>query len=309
MGRYVVHRLVQIIPVFFGTTFIIYAAVFALRGDPIRALFGPRAPAPGVISELRERYNLDDPLLIQYGKYIGNLLQGDLGTNFRGRPVLDIVSGAYPVTVKLAVTAFAIEVVLGLAAGVLCGVRGGSYLDSLVLVCTSLIISVPVFIVAYAAQLMLGAELGLFPISFSTRDGWPRSYLLPALVLASLSLATLARLTRTSLLETLRADFIRTAVAKGVPRHQIVTRHALRNSLLPVVTLLGVDLGGLMGGAVVTEGVFNVPGIGRAVYLGIINHEGTVVVGISTLFVLVFLFANLFVDLLYGLLDPRVRFD
>ncbi len=309
MGRYVIRRLLQLIPVFLGTTFIIFAGVFAIPGDPIRALFGERRPPDELIQTIRNQYNLNDPLLVQYGKYIWGVLQGELGTDFRGRPVIDIVSGAYPVTIKLGITAFIIEIAIGMTAGVMAGLRRGGFFDNFVLLSTTLIISIPVFVLGFVTQLTLGLKLGLFPISYNGEDGWPSAYILPALVLASLSLATLARLTRTSLVENLRADYVRTAIAKGLPRRTVVAKHTLRNSLIPVVTLLGIDIGGLMGGAIVTEGIFNVPGIGRAVFQAIIRQEGFVVVGISTLLVIIFIAANLIVDILYGVLDPRIRYD
>jgi oligopeptide transport system permease protein len=315
MGRYVVRRLLQLIPVFIGTTFIIFAGVFMLPGDPIRALFGDRPPPPSLVLTLQERYNLNDPLSVQYFKYMGKVFTGDFGTNFRGRPVLDIIQEAAPVTLKLGLTSFAIEIVIGILAGVMAGLRRGGFFDNLVLISTTLIISVPVFVLAFVSQLTIGGNIEwlggirIFPISFDSDIGWPMAYLLPATILASLSLATLARLTRTSLVENLRADYVRTAIAKGLPRRTVVAKHTLRNSLIPVVTLLGIDVGSLMGGAIVTEGIFNVPGIGRAIFKGIGAQENTVVVGISTLLVLLFIGANLFVDLLYGVLDPRIRYD
>ena len=308
MGRYVARRMLQIIPVFFGTTFLIFAMVFALPGDPIRALAGDKPQPPAVTIALRDRYNLDDPLLVQYGKYIWNLFQFDLGTSFRGREVSDIMAETWPVTVKLALTAFVIEIVIGLLAGVLAGLRRGSFLDNLVLISTTLVVSVPVFVLGFTAQILLGVQWRIFPVA-GLSDGWPRSYILPAVVLASISLAYLARLTRTSLTENLRSDYVRTAVAKGLPRWRVVGVHTLRNSLIPVVTLLGVDLGSLMGGAIITEGIFNIPGVGRQVFNSVRTQEGFVVVGISTVLVLVYLFANLIVDLLYGVLDPRIRYE
>ncbi|HWB73105.1 MAG TPA: ABC transporter permease, partial [Egibacteraceae bacterium] len=260
MGRYVARRLLQLIPVFFGATFLIYAMVFTIPGDPIRALFGDRPVSQSTIDVLRERYNLNDPLPVQYAKYIGGVLRGDFGESFRGREVSDILREAIPVTVRLSLLAFAIEGLLGILAGVLAGLRKQSFLDNLVLVSTTAVVSVPVFVLGFVAQLVLGVELGWFPVA-GVRQGW-YSYLLPAIVLASLSMAYIARLTRTSLVENLRADYVRTATAKGLPRSQVVGRHALRNSLIPVVTFLGVDLGHLMGGAIVTEGIFNVPGVG-----------------------------------------------
>jgi ABC-type dipeptide/oligopeptide/nickel transport system permease component len=287
-----------------------------LPGDPIRALFGERPPPQSLVDQLTERYNLNDPLIIQYGKYIGGIfLRGDFGANFRGRPVLEIVADAAPITITLGLTAFAIEIVIGLTAGVMAGLRRGGFFDNLVLISTTLIISIPVFVLAFVSQLTVAGSqdwLGgveIFPISFGQNQSWPQAYILPAIILASLSLAQLARLTRTSLVENLRADYVRTAIAKGLSRRTVVAKHTLRNSLIPVVTLLGIDVGTLMGGAIVTEGIFNIPGMGRAIFNGIRAQENTVVVGISVLLVLVFIVANLLVDLLYGVLDPRIRYD
>jgi oligopeptide transport system permease protein len=307
MGRYVVRRLLQAVPVVIGTTFLIFALVYALPGDPIRALAGNKPISPGVYAELTDRYNLDDPLLVQYGKYMVGLVQGDFGQSFRGREVSEIMLERFPVTIKLALVAFAFEILIGIAAGVLAGLRKGSFADNLVLVTTTVVVSIPVFVLGFTAQIVLGVELGWFPIA-GVSQGW-FSYLLPGLVLGALSLAYVARLTRTSLVENLRADYVRTATAKGLPRGRVVGRHALRNSLIPVITYLGIDLGALMGGAIITEGIFNLPGIGQQVFLSIRQQEGPVVVGIVTALVLVFILANLVVDLLYAVLDPRIRYE
>lgn len=307
MGRYVARRLLQAVPVFIGTTFIIFALVYALPGDPIRALSGDKPISPAVYAELQSRYNLDDPLLVQYAKYMGGLVQGDFGQSFRGREVADIMSERFPVTIKLALVAFAFEIVVGIAAGVLAGLRKGSFVDNLVLLSTTLVVSIPVFVLGFTAQIVLGVKLGWFPIA-GVSQGW-YSYLLPGLVLGAISLAYVARLTRTSLVENLRSDYVRTATAKGLSRRRVVGRHALRNSLIPVVTYLGIDLGALMGGAIITEGIFNLPGIGQQVFLSIRAQEGPVVVGIVTALVLVFILANLVVDLLYAVLDPRIRYE
>jgi len=307
MGRYVARRLLQAIPVFFGTTFMIFALVFALPGDPIRALSGDKPISPAVYAELQDRYNLNDPLLVQYGKYMGGLVQLDFGQDFRGREVSEIMSERFPVTIKLALVAFGFEILIGILAGVLAALRRGSYIDNLVLLTTTMVVSIPVFVLGFTAQVVLGVKLGLFPIA-GLSQGW-YSYLLPGLVLGALSLAYVARLTRTSLVENLRADYVRTATAKGLSRKRVVGRHALRNSLIPVITYLGVDLGALMGGAIVTEGIFNIPGVGQQVFQSIRSQEGPVVVGIVTALVLVFIVANLIVDLLYAVLDPRIRYE
>jgi oligopeptide transport system permease protein len=174
-------------------------------------------------------------------------------------------------------------------------------------VSTTLIISIPILVLGFFAQFIFGLKLGWFPIAGITQ-GW-YSYLLPGLVLASASLAYVARLTRTSVAENLNADYVRTARAKGLPNRTVIVRHTLRNSLIPVVTFIGADIGALLGGAIVTEAVFNIPGIGRAVFDAVKGQEGAVVVGIVTLMVFFFVFFNLIVDVLYAVLDPRIRYD
>jgi len=307
MARYIARRLLLAIPVLIGASFLIFAMVFALPGDPIRALSGDRPLAPAVQQQLRDEYNLDDPLPVQYGKYVTGLAQGDFGTDFRGRPVSEIIQERLPVTMKLAFVALLFETVFGLTAGILAGIRRKSFFDSLVLLSTTLIVSIPVFVLGFLAQYFLGLRLGLFPIA-GLNDGF-RSYLLPGFVLAALSLAYVARLTRTSLVENLRNDYVRTAKAKGLTPMSIVGKHTLRNSLIPVVTFLGVDLGVLLSGAIVTEGIFNIPGLGRAVFDAVRSQEGAVVVGIVTLFVFIYIFFNLLVDILYAALDPRIRYE
>ncbi|MFW3170877.1 ABC transporter permease [Geodermatophilus sp. CPCC 206100] len=307
MGRYVARRLLLTIPVLIGASFLIFAMVYALPGDPIRALGGDRPLAPAVVAQLRDDYNLDDPLVIQYAKYVGDLFQGDFGTDFRGREVLDTIQQRLPVTVRLTVVAIAIEAVIGIIAGVLAGIRRNGFLDNLVLVSSTLVVSVPILVLAFVAQFLFGLQFGWFPIS-GIGEGW-YSFLLPGLVLAAGSLAYVARLTRTSVAENMRADYVRTAKAKGLPRRTIIVRHTLRNSLIPVITFIGADIGSLMGGAIVTESVFNLPGIGRAIFDAVRQQEGAVVVGIVTLMVFFFIFFNLVVDVLYAVLDPRIRYD
>jgi peptide/nickel transport system permease protein/oligopeptide transport system permease protein len=307
MGRFVARRLLLTIPVLIGASFLIFAMVYALPGDPIRALAGDRPLSGAVQAQLRDEYNLDDPLWLQYIKYVGDLLQGDFGTDFSGRPVWETIEQRLPVTAKLALAAVVFEAAIGLTAGVLAGIRRGSFFDNFVLVSTTLIVSIPVFVLGFIAQFLFGLKLGLFPTS-GISDGW-YSYLLPGLVLASLSLAYVARLTRTSLAENLRQDYVRTARAKGLKPSVVIGKHTLRNSLIPVVTFIGADVGALMGGAIVTESIFNIPGLGRAVYDAVLRQEGSVVVGIVTLFVFFYIFFNLVVDVLYALLDPRIRYD
>ena len=307
MGRFIARRLLLTIPVLIGASFLIFAMVYALPGDPIRALAGDRPLSEAVQAQLRDEYNLDDPLYLQYLKYAGGLLQGDFGTDFSGRAVLDTIEQRLPITAKLALTAVVFEAIIGLTAGILAGIRRGSFFDNLVLVTTTLIVSIPGFVLGFVAQYLFGLRFPIFPTS-GIGDGW-YSYLLPGLVLASLSLAYVARLTRTSLAENLRSDYVRTARAKGLKPSTVIGKHTLRNSLIPVVTYIGADVGALMAGAIVTETIFNIPGLGRAVYDAVLRQEGAVVVGIVTLFVFFYIFFNLVVDVLYALLDPRIRYD
>lgn len=311
MGRYVARRLLQLIPVVIGATFLIFAMVFAMPGDPIQRLSGERRPDPARAAFLRDQYNLDDSLVVQYAKYMGNLLKGDFGSNFAGRPVTEIFADAWPVTIKLGLTAFVIEVVIGLLIGVLAGLKRGGATDRSVLLSTLVVIAIPIFVLGFSLQLIVGVkwrEVFQLPVA-GISDGWPRSYLLPAIVLALISLAYIARLTRTSLVENLRADYVRTAVAKGLSRKRVVGVHTLRNSLIPVVTYLGLDIGSLMGGAIVTEAIFNLPGVGFNIADSVRRGEAPVVVGMVTVLTIIYLFANLLVDLLYAVLDPRIRYE
>lgn len=308
MGRYVLRRLLQLLPVFLGTTFLIYVLVWAIPGDPFAGKCGDRACPDAYIAEMRDKFNLDDNVFSQYAQYLGNLVTGDFGETFSGLQVGELIATAYPVTIRLALVALVIEAVIGLTAGVLTGLRGGSFLDNAVLVSTLFLIAVPVFVTGYVVQTFLGLRLGF--ISPTVSNDAPLSELIaPGFVLGSLSMAYVARLTRTSIAENQRADYVRTAVAKGLAPRRVVGVHLLRNSAIPVVTFLGTDLGALMGGAIVTEGIFNIRGVGGLVFDAIVTKEGITVTGVVVLLVIVYLLMNLLVDVLYAVLDPRIRLD
>ncbi|MEU7577952.1 ABC transporter permease [Streptomyces sp. NPDC041068] len=308
MGRYVARRLLQMIPVFIGTTLLIFIMVNVLPGDPVRALWGDKPPDPAQVAQIRHDRGLDLPLWQQYLHYMGGLLQGDFGNTIAGnRPVLDEITQAFPVSIRLASMAWTFELIVGITLGVLAGIRRGRFVDNTVTLFTLLVISVPIFVVGLLFQLFFGNELGW--ITPTVQDSEDASQLIvPALVLGMVGLAYVARLTRTSIAENRQADYMRTAVAKGLPRQRIVTRHLLRNSLIPVVTYLGTDIGALMGGAVITEGIFNVTGVGNLLFQALARREGAVIVGVVTVLVLVYLLASLLVDLLYAVLDPRIRY-
>ncbi|GAA1904625.1 ABC transporter permease [Streptomyces sodiiphilus] len=308
MGRYVARRLLQMIPVFIGATLLIFLMMYVLPGDPVRALWGDQRVDRDQMEAMRASLGLDLPIWQQYLNYITGVFQGDFGTQVATRrEVSDVIMSALPVTLRLTALALLITVVLGIGMGLLAGLRAGSRIDTTVLFITLLFISVPVFVIGYAYQVFFGHNLGWISPTVRDSESWGQ-LLLPALVLASLSLAYVARLTRTSIAENKRADYMRTARAKGLTQRRAVGVHLMRNSMIPVVTFLGVDIGNLMAGAIVTEGIFNIHGIGRVVYSALMSREGSTVVGVVTFIVIVYLVITLLVDLLYAVLDPRIRY-
>lgn len=306
MGTYILRRLLQMIPVIIGTTFLIYWMVFSL-GDPTVGRCGERPCPEAYVAKIQQEYNLDKPLPEQYVRYMGKVLQGDLGTSFNGNKVSEQLGDRWPTTIKLATIAIAFETLIGISAGLLAGLRRRSFWDSLVFVTTLVIISIPSFVLGSVAQMVFGVRLGWFPVT-ATQGTWEQ-LLLPGFVLGSMSMAYVARLTRNSLAENLSADYVRTARAKGLSAGRVVGVHTFRNSLVPVVTFIGADFGALMGGAIVTERIFNIPGVGGYIFHSINTKDATAVVGTITLLVLIFLVMNLIVDLLYGALDPRIAHE
>lgn len=304
---YVGRRLLQVIPVFLGATLLLYAMVFLRPGDPVAALGGERGLPESVQEQIRERYHLDEPFIVQYLLYLKGIFTLDFGVTFSGRDVSEVIAQALPVTFQLAVMALAIEAVFGIGFGLVAGMRKGGFFDSTVLVLSLVVIAVPTFVIGFVLQLVVGVKLGWLPAT-AGRDPDFYSLLLPAIVLAATSFAYVLRLTRTSVAENLSADFVRTARAKGLSRSRVTGRHVLRNSLIPVVTFLGADLGQLMAGAIVTEGIFNIRGVGGTLYDAIVRGESATVVSLTTVLVLVYIAANLVVDLLYAVLDPRIRY-
>ncbi len=308
MSKYIVRRLLQMIPVVLGATFIIFTMVFYLPGDPLSGKCGERACPPAFVAKFRLDHNLDDPLFIRYFKYLGKLLHGDFGTTFQGLNVADELARRYAITTRLAIIAILFELLVGVVAGMLAGIRKGRFFDNLVLLSTLLVISIPTFVLGSVSQTVFGVKLGIVKPTVSPQATW-FELLLPGIVLGSLSLAYVARLTRTNLVENLRSDYVRTATAKGLTRRRTIGLHTLRNSLIPVVTFVGADFGALIGGAIITEGIFNIGGVGSFVFQSIHSRDGVAVVGTVTLLVIVYLFMNLIVDLLYGVLDPRISHD
>ncbi len=334
MGRYVARRLIQFIPTILGTLFLLHLlSVLTIQvvGDPVRALFGENAPPREVILQLQARYGLDDPCLQQTGNpciglfvdRMGQYAQGDFGVDFRQQPVMDQFLHRMPITARMAIIALVFETVVGIILGMLAGLRKDKFIDNFVRVSTVLLIAFPVFVFGSLALLFVGLKLGLylrnsdwapewlgqmFQIGYNPDYPW-LSLTLPGLVLGAFSLAAIARLTRTSLIENLRSDYVRTAKAKGLTTRRTIGIHTLRNSLIPVVTYIGIDVGLVLGGSIVTEGIFNVPGVGLLTFNAIERNDTPIIIGVVTILAIAFLVANLLVDILYAALDPRIRYE
>jgi len=307
MGWYIARRVAIMVPVFLGATLLIYGMVFLLPGDPLAALAGDQPLTPAVAAQLRARYHLDDPFFLQYLHYLGGVLRGDLGRSYSGLPISDVLAHAFPVTLRLAMIALTVEAVLGIGFGVVAGLRQGGIFDSTVLSTGLVIIAIPIFVLGFLAQFVFGVQLGIASVTVGGRATFAR-LLLPGIVLGSVSFAYVVRLTRSAVAANAHTDYVRTATAKGLSRPRVVAVHILRNSLIPVVTFLGADLGSLMGGAIVTEGIFNIHGVGGVLYQAVTRQEAPTVVSIVTVLVLIYLISNLLVDLLYAVLDPRIRY-
>ncbi|NHU85500.1 ABC transporter permease [Kocuria sp. JC486] len=307
MAWYLIRRILQMIPVFFGAIFIVYFLMFATSGDPTAALCGDRGCTDATKAALEAQYNLDQPFIVQFLLYLKGVFTLDLGKNFSGRPILSVIADTFPNTVKLAIIAVIFEAIFGVLLGLIAGLRKGTWYDSGLLFFSLILISIPVFVLGFVSQFVFGIKLGW--TTPTVGSGAPLTdLLLPGMVLGGISLAYVLRLTRNSVAETRDADHVRTATAKGLSRRRVINVHVLRNSMIPVVTFLGADLGALMGGAIVTERIFNINGIGNQLYRAINLGDGAMVVSLVTLIVIVFVLANLLVDLLYAVLDPRIRY-
>lgn len=327
MGGYILRRMLLVVPVVLGAITLLFLVFFVVPGDPVDQLVGGRAVTAVTRQQVEHKYSLDKPWYVQYGRFLKNLARGDLGESYeQGRSVNEILGQSAPASLRLAFWALAIEVVIGIATGVVSAVRRYSFLDALTTVSTTMVLAIPVFVLGYLLQYMLAVYTfqhgfpawarfpaqGIGPNSWAffvipTGSQW-KYLLLPALALASVETAIVARMTRTTMLEVMEADYMRTARAKGLDDRQVILKHGLKNAMIPVVTLIGLDLATLIGSAVLTETVFNWPGMGRAVAQAIAVLDSPVVLGLTLVLVIAYVLVNLVVDLSYALLDPRIRY-
>ncbi len=306
MWSYLIRRLLIALPTLFGVVLLVFLMVRLAPGDPAVLLAGEYAP-PEVVEAIRERYGLDRPLPEQFLIYLGNLLRGDLGESARSRrPVAVELATYFPNTLELATAAILVALLTGVPLGILAALRPGSGLDLGVMTLALLGVSMPVFWFGLLAILIFSVQLGWFPVA---GKGSLAHLVLPAVTLGVNATALLARMTRGALLEVLGQDYIRTARAKGLPERAVVYKHALRNALIPVVTVAGLEFGTLLAGAVVTETIFAWPGLGQLLVGSILARDYPVVQGAVLLVAALFVLINLLVDLVYAWIDPRVRYD
>lgn len=300
---FVVRRLLLTVPVLLGVLFVVMLTLDLIPGDPVALMLGDAATKENV-ARFREHLGLDKPLLVRYGQYLGQVARGDLGRSIQqNRPVVDELRDAWPATLQLTVAALVLAAAVGVVSGIVSAVWPNSLFDAVARLASLFGLSMPVFWTGLVLIVVFAFWLPLFPVG---GVGSPAHLVLPAVTLALPSIAMIARMTRSSVLEVLREDYVRTARAKGVGERLVVVKHALRNAAIPILTLLGLQAGQLMGGAVLTETVFAWPGLGRLMVKAIFARDYILLQGAVLVFALAFVVINLVVDLSYGALDPRV---
>ena len=306
MASFLLRRLLLAVPLALGVVLLTIASLDLIPGDPAALMLGQSA-TKAAVEELRSNLRLDDPLLVRYARYVTGLVQGDFGTSFREhRKISAILSETLPYTLQLAAAAITLAVLLGIPLGLLAGSRPGSFIDGLIRLVSLVGLSMPVFWTGLLLMVFFSVNLGWLPVAGA---GTWKHLVLPSVTLALPSLAVVARMTRSGVLEVQREEYIRTAAAKGLGRRSILYKHTLRNALVPVVTALGLELGQMLGGAVLTETVFAWPGIGRLTIYSIFNRDYILVQGLVVVLALIYIGVNLLIDASYGLIDPRITYS
>ena len=306
MLGYTIKRILQVIPVLLIISFICFMMIRLVPGDPVANMLGVNASKEAIAAQ-RAELGLDKPLLTQYGDFLVKALQGDLGKSITTRrPVIDEIAQRYPATLKLALGATVFAAVVGITFGVLSAVKQNKLTDNVIMVFSLLSVSTPSFFLALVMMLLFSIHLGWLP-SMGLRT--PLHYVLPIITLGMQSVGLIARTTRSSMLEVLRQDYIRTSRSRGISQDVIVMRHAFKNALIPVVTVVGLRFGGLLAGSMLVEAVFSVPGIGRFMVDGVLKRDYPVVQGTVLVLATTFVLVNLAVDLIYALIDPRIKYD
>ena len=304
MHKFILRRILMMLPVLLGAMFVIFTLVYITPGDPARILLGERAPTEAV-NALRAEMGLDRPFLVQFVGYVARVARFDLGTSFStGRPVFDELSFRIPSTALLTSISLLVALLIGIPMGIACSIRHNSVLDNVATVLGLVALSVPNFWLGLMLILLFSVNLGWLPVSgFAT----PLHWILPSFTIGLSLAGEFMRFTRSSMLEVIRQDYIRTAWAKGQNESTIIIKHALKNALIPLITVVGLSFGGLMGGAVLTETIFAIPGVGSFMVQSIASRDFPIIQGGVLMIAVIFSFVNLLVDILYGFVDPRIR--
>jgi ABC-type dipeptide/oligopeptide/nickel transport system permease component len=306
MVSYILRRIVMLIPVLFGVTLVSFSLLHLVPGDPAEVLGGQEA-SKADIDRIRKEYGLDQPLVVQYVHFVGNAVRGDLGISIQSRhPVRELLLQRLAFTLQLALASVLVAAALGLLAGIISSTRQYSFFDTASMLGALFGISMPIFWLGLLLILVFAANLQWLP---SGGTGSIRHLILPAIALGSASAAVIARMTRASMLEVTRQDYIRTARATGYRERVVIFRHALKNAMIPVLTVFGLEFGSMLGGAVLTETVFSLPGIGRLLVEGIFARDYPVVQGAMILVASTFVLVNLLTDVAYAFFDPRIRYE
>ena len=304
MLRYAVKRILFTVPVLIGVTFIIFTMMYFTPGDPARMILGDTA-TEAEVEELREEMGLNDPFLVRYGNYMWDLCHGDMGSSYvTGLPVTEEILARLPITARLAVLSCIFSVLIGVPVGVISAVKQYSALDNITMVMALLGITIPSFWLAMMLVMVFSVNLGWLPAS--GLYGW-KYYILPMVSISAVSIATFTRMTRSSMLEVIRQDYIRTARAKGQTEQKIITKHALKNALIPIITVIGIQFASGLSGAVVNEQIFAIPGLGKMMVDAIKARNYPVVQGGVLLIAVMFSILNLVIDLMYAFVDPRIK--
>ncbi|MBN1850234.1 MAG: ABC transporter permease [Deltaproteobacteria bacterium] len=314
MITYIVRRLILSVVVMFIVTVLVFLLIHLIPGDPARCLLGEEATLEQ-IEELRKELWLDRPLTVQYGHWLTNVFKGDLGKSvLYGQPVKELIMTRLPVTLNLSIFSFIISTVLGIGFGIICAIRRGKTIDTVIALFSNIGIATPIFWLAVIMIYTLGLKLGWLPLQGYTSPLEDpimniRQAIMPVFCMVLFPMAVITRQTRSSMLEVVRQDYIRTAWSKGLKERVIVISHAMKNALIPVVTLLGMQFRVLVGGLVLIETVFNIPGMGRLMVTSVFNKDSIAVQGCTLVIAIVVLLVNLAVDISYGWLDPRIRYE
>ncbi len=308
MTEYIVRRILLVIPVLLGVTLVTFILMYVVPGDPVLSMVGERYDQQ-TLESLREELHLNDPLPLQYLRYIWGVVRGDLGRSFvTRRPVMESILEKFPNTLRLAFSAMIVATLIGLVVGIISAVKPYSIWDRLSMTFALAGISVPVFWVGLILILIVAVKFRLLPPS-GFGGGNIKYMILPAITLGTRSAAFIARMTRANMLEVIHADYIRTARSKGLREFWVINKHALRNVLIPIITVVGMDFGSYLSGSVLTESIFGWPGLGRFTLLAILKRDFPVIQGAVLFMAVIFVTVNLAVDLLYSVLDPRIRYE